>query len=552
MFRWLLRVVALPGLAIALGAGTQAGEAEERLKRDESILAAARIGTDTSSLLDFFRQRTLTDARRQRIAGLLKQLGDDDFLVRERATRLLVILGRPAIPALQQAATGDDAEVAHRAKRCRGAIDSSNDGRLPATAWRVLISRKEPGAVPVLLAYLPSAADPQLEEEIAEGLADLGVVAGKPDPALVEAARDAEPVRRLAAAAALARAAGEGHRAAARTMLSDEHPRVRFGAARALLAVHDKAAIPTLIALLEDGPAILLWRAEDLLSRLAAEQAPAVTLDPTSAASRRGARAAWDAWWQANEAKIDLALAQRAEPSLGLTLICEFDSGRVWECGPDGKQRWQVTGLDRPVDAQVLPGGRVLVAEHGGPRVTERDRNGGIVWERRLANSVVSCQRLASGNTFIATYTELLEVTPDGKTVYAHQKPASIYAAQKLPGGNILYVTSNNQLIEIDAAGKEVRAIAVGNTSSWGGVELLPNGRFLVALYAANKVVEIDTNGKVCWEGLVGQPASATRLPNGNVLVTDTERRRVLELDRTGKRVWEQATEGRAFRARRR
>jgi len=554
MLRALL-VLTAPALVVAAAAAAaaiSAGGTDGLLQSDEKVLAAANIGTDTTSLLEFFRQRTLTDARRQRIAGLLQQLGDDDFLVRERATRELVVLGRPALAALRQAAAGDDAEAAHRARRCLATIDAGTAGQLPAAALRVLAARKAAAAIPVLLAYLPSAADAAFEEEIAQCLADLALIDGKPDPAVVAAARDGEPVRRLAAAGVLARASGAEYRATARKLLRDADARVRFAAARALLAVHDKAAVPTLIAILEDGPVALLWRTEDVLCRLAGEQAPAVALDPTSGASRRQARAAWDAWWQTNEAKIDLAFLERLEQSLGLTLICELDSGKVWECGPDGKQRWQITGLEKPIDAQVLPGGRVLIAEHGGPRVTERDRTGRILWERRLANSVVACQRLANGNTFIATHTELLEVTPDGKTVSSQQKPGSIYGAQKLPGGNILYVTSNNQLVEIDAAGKAVRAIAVGHTASWGAVELLPSGRYLVALFAANKVVEIDADGKVHWEGTVRQPTSATRLANGNTLVTDTEGRRVLELDRLGKKVWEQATEGRPFRVRRR
>src|SRR5947207_322793 len=78
---------------------------------------------------------------------------------------------------------------------------------------------------------------------------------GKIDPALGAAARDSHPLRRLAAAGALARAAGAEHRAAARALLRDPAARVRLGAARALLIAHDPSAVPALMALLEEGPA---------------------------------------------------------------------------------------------------------------------------------------------------------------------------------------------------------------------------------------------------------------------------------------------------------
>src|SRR5262249_35278551 len=149
-----------------------------------------------------------------------------------------------------------------------------------------------------------------------------------------------------------------------------------------------------------------------------------------------------------------------------------------------------------------------------GHRVTERTREGRVVWEHKVRANPVSCQRLANGNTFIATYTELLEVTREGKTLYSIQRPSSIYNAQKLPSGNILYIHSNGHIVEVKTDGTEVRMIPAGNTAGWASVELLPNGRFLVALYNANVVKEIDSNGKEYFKGTVPQATFATRLSN--------------------------------------
>ncbi len=53
---------------------------------------------------------------RQQIARWVVQLGDDDFSVREEASRRLFEAGPPAEEALQEAAHGNDAEVVRRAR----------------------------------------------------------------------------------------------------------------------------------------------------------------------------------------------------------------------------------------------------------------------------------------------------------------------------------------------------------------------------------------------------------------------------------------------------
>jgi hypothetical protein len=97
-----------------------------------------------------------------------------------------------------------------------------------------------------------------------------------------------------------------------------------------------------------------------------------------------------------------------------------------------------------------------------------------------------------------------------------------------------------------------VRTIPAGNTAGWAGVELLPNGHYLVALYNASVVKEIDASGKVYFEAKLAMPTFATRLANGNTLATDTHNRKVVEFDALGKKVWEQPSGGRPFRVRRR
>src|SRR5208282_1718828 len=98
----------------------------------------------------------------------------------------------------------------------------------------------------------------------------------------------------------------------------------------------------------------------------------------------------------------------------GFTLLVQPQSNTITALGPDGKERWALTGLEGPVDAQVLANGHILVAESN--RVTERDVRGTVLWKLE-GITPVSVQRLPNGNTFIPCNDVLVEVDRRGKDV---------------------------------------------------------------------------------------------------------------------------------------
>ena len=303
----------------------------------------------------------------------------------------------------------------------------------------------------------------------------------------------------------------------------------------------------------------LAWQTEDLLTRLAGEQTPSVVLGAGAEAERRKCREAWVAWWKINGDKVELARLTAEEPYHGLTLACEYDGveggGRVAEYGRDGKLRWQVTGLQGVNDAQLLPGGRVLVAERNGNVVRELDRKGQTLWKFD-APGAIACQRLPNGHTLVCTFGDLLEVTPAGKTVNSFKHPGGYRHAIRLRNGHILFVTGGGEVVELDAAWKQVKSVSppadvASGAGYWASVEALPNGRYLVALGGAGKVVEIDAAGQVVWSVLQPNCVFATRLRNGNTLISNFEQRTLVEVDRGGKEVGKLTLQGRAFTVRR-
>ena len=409
------RIVSL-GIALLFLAPLLRGRSAEpdpQVTYDEATLRSKGIATDGPGLLAYFKARTLSAADLDRLAATVRNLGDNDFETREKASHDLIAAGRPAFQFLKSALNDSDLEIARRARQAMEEIEANRTSDVMSAAARILAERRPPGAAAVLLAYLPCNDEEVVEESLFTALRMTGLRDGKPDPAVTAALTDKLPLRRAAAAHVQGRAPAVNDRRPVARLLADTDSRVRFEAAAALTRAGEKAAVPVLIAQLTDGPTPLAWQAEDMLSRLAGEDAAPISLGAT-ADERRLARTAWEKWWAAKGDKVDLTKLQNEEPLLGLTLVSEYDGhtmgGRVYELGKDGKERWSVTTLNGPNDAQALPGGRMLVAERNANRVTERDRKGTVLWEQKDQQSPIACQRLPGGNTLIASFGELYEV----------------------------------------------------------------------------------------------------------------------------------------------
>jgi hypothetical protein len=533
------------GLALVSAGSVQADKGD--VAADEETLREAKVETSGRGLLEFFRSRSLDAGQQKQLETLLTQLGSDKFATREQASLRLVEFGPPARPYLQRALLETDAEVVRRAQFCLDELNRGPGPTLTVAAVRLLAVRNPPEAVPVLLTYLPFNDDDMVEEEILRTLTVLAVQGSRIDPTVLG---DPKAARRSAAAYALGRVGTEKQRSAVHPLLRDPDAKVRLRAAQGLVAGKDKSAVPVLIALLADAPLPVSWQAEDLLHRIAQDQAPAAGVGEGDGESRKQSWQAWAKWWQEHESAYDLSRLTDPEAQLGLTVIAEMDTNKVWECGPDNKPRWKLERLQGPIDAHALPGGRVLVAENRAQRVTERDLKGAILWQKQLNQNPIACQRLPNGNTFVATYQTVMEFTRDGREVFSYSPAGGtfLFGAQKLRNGHIVCIGAQNVLLELDGKGAEVRRLTVPTNGNWCSVEGLPGGHLLVAI-GNNKVAELDGRGAEVWSCAVQGACSATRLTNGNSLVACMGNNRVVEVDRKGNKIREIVTEGRPFRA---
>ncbi len=530
------------------------GEDEIARKIRRDAWAAWWRNVDGPALLAVVRSQTLTAEDRDKIRGLIAKLGADEFAAREAASRALFALGRRSLPQLRETLKDRDIEVARRSRLLVERIEQEPVHHLPSAAIRLLALRKPAGAVETLLGYLPFVEDENLTAEVQKSLSLLALREGKPDPVLVRLLDDRQPAMRSTASEALARGGGAEGRSAARKLLRDGEPEVRLRTALALTMARDPEGVPVLIDLLTVLNAERVGQVEDVLYQLAGDTAPSVS-PGAKADEKKKCRDAWAAWWKVNAARAELGQLT-VHPWLGFTLLCDCTRNRVYEIGRDGKERWSIENVPFPVDAWVLPGNRVLIAEYRGQRISERDFTGKVLWSKDgLPGVPVNVQRLRNGNTFIATQMQLVEVDRAGKEVYKIEGKffGNITAAGRAHDGHIVCLGQNGQCFILDTTGRQLKSFPSHRQAGWtSGLDLLSNGRILITQPNRNKVAEFDTEGKQILEVDAPAPTTATGLPNGHILVASHGAQRVYELDRTGKMVWEHKTAGNIFRARRR
>jgi len=497
-------------------------------------------------LLSLFRAVTHAEADHVTWQAILARLDDPEASVRDRAVAELVAVGPRVLPLVRRVAGEGSPRSRGLAGQAVTALErQAGVVRVPECAPRLLALRRPADTARVLLDALPWMENPLLEQQVRDVLPLVAVVGGKPSPVLRERFASKLPAVRAAAAAALARVGGPDDLAKVRELLDDPDPAVRLDAALGLVQRGQRDAVEVLIALMPALPLEKAGAVEDLLIELAAEKAPNVGLG-TGPQDRDKSRDAWLAWWRDHGDKVALddGLAIRLRPRT-LLLVESYDqarrSGRVIEMDRTGRVLLDVQGMSYPMYAERIGPDRVLIAEQGTGKVTERDTQGRVVKEWAVP-SAFYCQRLRNGNTFLGGRNQLQEVDRDGKVAWTYASPQdTIFCVTRFRDGNITLLTYQGNLVRLDAAGKVVKTsnVPIQTLGGLNGAEILPGDRVLVTSSGTNRVVEFDENGKVAWETSVPTPASVSRLPGGTTLVSSTGNTRLVEIDRAGRVVQE-------------
>ncbi|HEY7153405.1 MAG TPA: HEAT repeat domain-containing protein [Gemmataceae bacterium] len=539
---------------------TALGEDDASRKKCRDAWAAWwQKSEDGDRLLDELRKRTPTGAARRKCEELIRQLGDTEFSVREKAQSEIKTMGVLILPLLREAANHNDLEVRRRARSCLREMERDKGLPLSPVVARLIALRKPAGAAELLLAYVPYGDDDAIQTEVQLALNAVAFQDGKPEAAVVRALSDPLALRRAAAAEALCLGGDREHLPAIHELLRDSDPAVRLKTALALASIHERDAVPVLIDLIGELSGGRAEPAEEYLRRLALERAPSDLPSGDDEANRKKRQAVWSAWWKANGDRV--ALVERyplsgIEHNHGYTLLVLTNNNQIVELDKDHKTRWTMNGLMSPRDAQVLGTDRILVAEFNAQRVTERNRKGDVLWQKQLPGlNPLSVQRLRNGHTFITCPNKLLEVDRGGREVISINRPSNdVVMARKMRDGQIVLVSTQRQCLRLDTTGKQLKSFQL-QQMVWqhNGVDILPNGHVLVPHQPINRVIEYDANGKSVFEATAMQPLSACHLPRGRVLIAPQQfPTKVVEVDSSGKQVGEFTAPNIVYRIRRR
>lgn len=495
-------------------------------------------------LTKLFKDATHSEDDYLRWQAILARLDAPEPDVRDKAVGELVAIGPRVLPLLRQvAATGNPRERGLAAQAVTALERGQPPTRFPECAPRLLALRRPANCAQLLLDALPWMDSPSVEQQVRDVLPLVAVEDGKAASILRERLTSKLPVVRGAAVTTLARVGVADDLAKLKELLADADLSVRLKACLGLAQRGEKAALPVLIDLLATLPPDLAPEAEDYLVELAGDKVPAVGLGRTPE-ERAKCRDAWAAWWQTSGPKVVLAdVSQRLRPR-SLLLVESYDpirrNGRVVEMDRTGRILFDISGMSYPLWADRIGTDRVLVAEQGTSKITERDAQGRVLKEWTVP-SAFYCLRLRNGNTFLAGRQLLQEIDREGKVVWSYNSPnESILGVARQRDGQYAFVTYQGQFHRLDATGKMVKtqAMPIQTVGGINNAEILQGDRVLVTT-SQNRIVEFDELGKIAWETNIPTPVSAHRLPRGTTLVAQSGQPKLIEIDRAGRIVQE-------------
>ncbi|HND54419.1 MAG TPA: PQQ-binding-like beta-propeller repeat protein, partial [Pirellulaceae bacterium] len=199
--------------------------------------------------------------------------------------------------------------------------------------------------------------------------------------------------------------------------------------------------------------------------------------------------------------------AWSAEPLTGGgTLLAVFEEQRIVELNRTGEIVWEFSGI-AATRAKPLPDGRILATDFSAARIVEIDRQKNVAWSLATPEGAFDVERTAHGHTFYGCANLIREVTPDGRVV--GQWPVS---------GRL------------------------------NGLQVLADGRMLIANFGGNEVALLNRDGSVAWRLAESQPSDAFQSSDGRLLVTTAKRCAEFDDKREFVREWTPARYGTARR----
>jgi len=270
--------LAVASVALILGSLPAADDSDRArvLAEQTQLLQQSGIETTPAGLIKFLQSLPPDPDRLAKIPGLITELGDDKFDVRERASKQLQALGEIARPALTAALKSKDLEVSWRAKHLLSELDSGQSVEKQrarfAAALLLLGEQPTPAAGEALLAILPLCDDKGLANAACAAL--WKSVDTSHTELLRRALKQEHKLTLAAAIVALELASGPDATATIEPFLTNDDPQLRLAAARALVDRQPRPAASVLAELTQSTDQEIAAAARGLLNAMTGHKEP--------------------------------------------------------------------------------------------------------------------------------------------------------------------------------------------------------------------------------------------------------------------------------------
>lgn len=488
----------------------------KQLTRDYQTLQHAGYEPTNAGAKKYLQSLEPSHERQTSIAKLIEKLGDDDYATREDATRKLLNAYASAEAKLRQTLLSTkDPEIEWRARRIIQTGFSQLESNM-AAALRIAIAHPDAFAVKDILAI-----EHLLHYQAVRFLGKKAIraTARKDDiEILLKATNSKHEIVRREAAAAIVNLLHEENLSQTHHFLEHDDETLAIITAHALLNRGDRVALAALVEKLESNNPVIRTTAVTLLRGATGKDFGFPTGEATPESEATIAN--WRNWVDENndiEIRTPVPLVQSGRGDLGgNTLITTGRKGIVREFDSRGETVWELK-IDSWC-AERLPDGTTLVCSHKEKKLLVVNEKGETIWEYKGPASMVA-EPLPSGHFLVADFygKRVFEINRKKEIVWEFKAPDKCFDVDRRRNGNTI-VACPNEIVEVAPDKTVVNKWKVKGRLN--GLQILPNGNFLIANYGDNVVYEMDSKGERIWSFEVAGPCDAFRQLTGETLIT--------------------------------
>ena len=505
----------------------------QELTELKELLKEKKITPTEEGIIKHLIDVSPTDDTLNNIDKLIQQLASDSFLERNSAQKRLEAMGSEAETKVKEATNSRDPEIRHRAKLILGNLSNNDSAENLFLCLKTLKLLEAKNAVPAILNAAPLFSDSYFKYIAEDTLAAL-VKPKDMDTIKKELKNKAISIRMLAMSA-YGKVLGPENSKKLYPYLKVEEPEMRLAAAKAMADLGDRKAISAFIELMGDKRVDIRSYSANYLRQFTKKHFEFSAYNDKN--ERVDALVQWKTWLAENGKTAELHFPLKGSGSgsnlNGHTLIALGNgNGGVVELDRNKKEIWRY-GFSNCWSAEKLPNGNYLIGSHSDSKLIEITPKKKIVWE--YPTPAMGAVQLPNGNILAATHSSnsVIEIRKkDKKVVWKYEANASCFRAFRLPNGNTL-VAGYKFIREITPKKKVVWEYNAGNY--FYGIQPLPNGNIMVS--DNNKTVfELNRKKERVWEYNISSTTAAYKLPNGNIMITTSSE--IIEVTPKNKEVW--------------